>query len=170
MKVCTYNEFEYCKVLGYYLNVCEFESCMNMNPIWIWFIYKFEFEIFKYSCNLYLLNGIGWLKLADTRDSLPHLEQRIFGVGCVMTANTKDRSLMSVDISRHKKWVIFVLHKGYQIQWPTPKTGYQPTLPIVFVVVQSKHHGSGTHLLILHDWSGTFSSCIMRARMKTSSW
>jgi hypothetical protein len=23
MKVCTYNEFEYCKVFGYYLNVCE---------------------------------------------------------------------------------------------------------------------------------------------------
>jgi hypothetical protein len=33
MKVCTYNEFEYCKVFDYYLNVCEFESCMNLNHV-----------------------------------------------------------------------------------------------------------------------------------------
>jgi hypothetical protein len=33
MKVCTYNEFEYCKVFGYYLNVCEFESFMNLNLV-----------------------------------------------------------------------------------------------------------------------------------------
>jgi hypothetical protein len=36
MKVCTYNEFEYCKVFDYYLNVCEYyyvnlKSCMNLN-------------------------------------------------------------------------------------------------------------------------------------------
>jgi hypothetical protein len=32
MKVCTYNEFEYCKVFNYYLNVY----------MWIWIMYKFE--------------------------------------------------------------------------------------------------------------------------------
>jgi hypothetical protein len=31
-------------------------------------MYEFEFEIFKYSCNLYVLNGAGWLKLADIID------------------------------------------------------------------------------------------------------
>jgi hypothetical protein len=31
-------------------------------------MYEFEFEIFKYNYNLYLLNGVGWLKLADTKD------------------------------------------------------------------------------------------------------
>jgi hypothetical protein len=36
MKMCTYNEFEYCKVFDYYLNVymwillCEFESYLNL--------------------------------------------------------------------------------------------------------------------------------------------
>jgi hypothetical protein len=36
MKVCTYNEFEYCNVFDYYLNVymwillCEVEPCMNL--------------------------------------------------------------------------------------------------------------------------------------------
>jgi hypothetical protein len=37
MKVCTYNEFEYCNIFDYYLNVymrillCEVKSCMNLN-------------------------------------------------------------------------------------------------------------------------------------------
>jgi hypothetical protein len=35
-------------------------------------MYEFEFEIFKYICNLYLSNGVVWVKLADTSDSLPH--------------------------------------------------------------------------------------------------
>jgi hypothetical protein len=33
------------------LNMYEFEPCMNLN------LYEFEFKIFKYSCNMYLLNG-----------------------------------------------------------------------------------------------------------------
>jgi hypothetical protein len=33
--------------------------------------------------------GVDWLKLADTKDSLPHLMQTIFDVGCVRTVNTK---------------------------------------------------------------------------------
>jgi hypothetical protein len=53
--------------------------------------------------------SIGWLKLADNKDLLPHPEQKIFGVGCVMTADT---SLMSVDSSRHKNWIIFYHIKG----------------------------------------------------------
>jgi hypothetical protein len=41
-----------------------------MNIImWSWIVYEFEFEIFKYGCNLYLSNGVGWLKLADIKDS-----------------------------------------------------------------------------------------------------
>jgi hypothetical protein len=72
-------------------------------------MYEFELEIFKYSCNLYLSNGVGWLKLADTKDCLSHLEQRIFGVSYVMTTDTKNS-------------LFFVSHKGYQIQWPAPKT------------------------------------------------
>jgi hypothetical protein len=94
MKVCTYNEFEYFNVFGYYLNVymwillCEVESRMNLNHVWIFILY--EFEIFKYRCNLYLSNGVGWLKLVDTKDCVPHPEQRVFGVVCVTTANTKN--------------------------------------------------------------------------------
>jgi hypothetical protein len=129
MKVCTYNEFEYCKVFGYYFDVCEYYY-VNLNHVWIWIVFKFE--IFKYSCNLYLSNGIGWLKLADTKDSLPHPEQRIFGV-CVMTADTKDRST-AVYITNG---LFFVSHKGYRIHWSAPKTGYQLTLKIIFVVVTS---------------------------------
>jgi hypothetical protein len=72
-------------------------------------MYQFEFEIFKYSCNLYLSNGVSWLKLADTKYSLPHLEQKIFGIDYIMTADTKDGSLLSVDSNRHKKWVIFCI-------------------------------------------------------------
>jgi hypothetical protein len=73
--------------------------------------------------------------LADTKDFLPHPKQRIIGVGCVMTADTKDRSLVSVDISRHKKWAIFCITQRYRIQWLTPKIGYQLILQTVFVVV-----------------------------------
>jgi hypothetical protein len=29
-------------------------------------MYTFEFKIFNYSLNLYLLNGIDWLKISDT--------------------------------------------------------------------------------------------------------
>jgi hypothetical protein len=31
-------------------------------------MYEFEFEIFNYSLNLYLLNGVSWRKVADTID------------------------------------------------------------------------------------------------------
>jgi hypothetical protein len=41
MKVSTYNEFENCKVFGYYFNVCEYYY-VNLNPIWIWIMYEFE--------------------------------------------------------------------------------------------------------------------------------
>jgi hypothetical protein len=66
-------------------------------------MYEFKFKIFKYSCNLYLSNGVGWLKLVDTKYSLPHPAQTIFDVGCVRTTDTKNKSLVSVDISRYKK-------------------------------------------------------------------
>jgi hypothetical protein len=32
MKMCTYNEFQYCEVFGYYLNVCEYYY-VHLNPI-----------------------------------------------------------------------------------------------------------------------------------------
>jgi hypothetical protein len=32
MKVCTYNKFEYCKLFGYYLNICEYYY-VNLNPV-----------------------------------------------------------------------------------------------------------------------------------------
>jgi hypothetical protein len=35
-------------------------------------MYVFEFKIFKYSCNKYLSNGVGWFKLATPKDSLSH--------------------------------------------------------------------------------------------------
>jgi hypothetical protein len=50
MKVCIYNEFEYCNVFVYYLNVYmwillrEFESCV-------------EFEIFK--CGIFQMVSAG---------------------------------------------------------------------------------------------------------------
>jgi hypothetical protein len=46
-----------------------------------------------------MIFGVGWIKLADIKDSLPHPEQRIFGVSCVMTADINDGSLVSVDSS-----------------------------------------------------------------------
>jgi hypothetical protein len=30
----------------------------------------------------------------------------------------------------------FLSHKGYHIQWPTPKIDYQPTVQTVFIVVE----------------------------------
>jgi hypothetical protein len=47
---------------------------MNLNIvkylaiIWM-YICEFEFKIFKCSCNLYLSNGVVWLKPAGTIDS-----------------------------------------------------------------------------------------------------
>jgi hypothetical protein len=32
-------------------------------------MFEFEFEIFNYSLNLYLLNGVNWFKVADTIDA-----------------------------------------------------------------------------------------------------
>jgi hypothetical protein len=32
-------------------------------------MYEFEFKIFNYNLNLYLLNGVGWLKIADIIDA-----------------------------------------------------------------------------------------------------
>jgi hypothetical protein len=52
----------------------ESKSYMNLNHVWMSILYEFEFEIFKYNFNLYLSNGVDWLKLADTKDSLPHPE------------------------------------------------------------------------------------------------
>jgi hypothetical protein len=66
MKLCTYNEFEYCKVFDY-LSVCKYYY-VNLNPVWIWILYEFEFEIFKYSLNMYILNGVDWLKVTNTID------------------------------------------------------------------------------------------------------
>jgi hypothetical protein len=31
-------------------------------------MYEFEFKIFKSCCNLYLSNGVGWVKLVDIID------------------------------------------------------------------------------------------------------
>jgi hypothetical protein len=60
--------------------------------------------------------GVVNARIADTID-------KFFSIGCVMTTNTKDVPF-------------FVSHKRYHIHWPTPKTGYQPTLKIIFVVVE----------------------------------
>jgi hypothetical protein len=61
-----------------YMNIIMWISCMNLNPLWIsslWILYEFEFEIspihfgrFNCSLNLYILNGVGWLKVPDTID------------------------------------------------------------------------------------------------------
>jgi hypothetical protein len=87
-------------------------------------LYEFEFEIFKYSCNLYLSNGVSWLKLADTKNpslvstgeiiwhqrflTSPRADvygvgyartidtiNKFFSIGCVMTIDIKDESLTS---------------------------------------------------------------------------
>jgi hypothetical protein len=82
-------------------------------------MYEFKFKIFKYSCNIYLSNGeasrhhrsifgVGWLKLVDTKDCLPHPMQWNFGVGCVTTVDTKNWYLVSVDISRHKNVYFYI--------------------------------------------------------------
>jgi hypothetical protein len=69
------NIVKYLSIIWMYVNIImwiwilyEFESYMNFNPIWIRVMYEFKFEIFKYSCNLYLLNGVRWITLADTID------------------------------------------------------------------------------------------------------
>jgi hypothetical protein len=69
------NIVKYLAIIGMYVNIImgiwimyEFESYMNLNHIWILIMYEIEFEIFKYNCNMYLSNGVDWLKLADTID------------------------------------------------------------------------------------------------------
>jgi hypothetical protein len=66
------NIVKYLAIIWMYVNnISEFESCMNLNPIWIWIMYEFESYMnlnLKYSYNLYLSNSVGWLKLADTKD------------------------------------------------------------------------------------------------------
>jgi hypothetical protein len=49
-----------------YLDIIRMYNCEYYYVIWI--MYEFEFEIFKYSCNLYLPNGVDWLKPADAID------------------------------------------------------------------------------------------------------
>jgi hypothetical protein len=86
---------------------------VNLNYVWIWI----EFKIFNYSLNLYLLNGVSWLKVANTIDaylvsagfyrSTPKIlwltpSRDFFHIDCVMAADTKDISLVSVDSNRHK--------------------------------------------------------------------
>jgi hypothetical protein len=70
-------------------------------------MYEFEFEIFNYSLNLYLLNGVSWHKIADIIDL--SLVTASFCIGCVMTTDIKDGSLVYVDSNRHKKWTIFCI-------------------------------------------------------------
>jgi hypothetical protein len=58
-----------------WMYICEYYY-VKLNPVWIWILYEFkfeifdefEFEIFECSCNLYHSNGVGWLKSADTID------------------------------------------------------------------------------------------------------
>jgi hypothetical protein len=53
------------------LNIVKYLAIIWMyvnNIMWIWILYEFEFEVFKYSCNLYLSNGVGGLKLADIKE------------------------------------------------------------------------------------------------------
>jgi hypothetical protein len=63
-----------------------------------------------------------------------------------MTVDIKDESLTSIDSSRHKKYAFFISHKGYQIHWPAPKTGYQPTLKTIFVVVNISGIGGSRYV------------------------
>jgi hypothetical protein len=50
----------------------------------------YEFEIFKYSCNLYLSNGVDCLKLVNIKDCFPHPVLSIFGVGYDRTDDIKN--------------------------------------------------------------------------------
>jgi hypothetical protein len=128
------------------LNIVKYLSIiwMYVNIImWIWIMYKFKFEIFNYNLNMYLLNGVCWRKVADTIDLslvlagfcqpspkiLWHTPSRgFFCIDCVITADTKDRSLILIDSSWHKKGSFFISYKGYRIRWPTPKIVYQHVL------------------------------------------
>jgi hypothetical protein len=56
----------------------------------------------------------------------------IFGAGCVMIADIKDRSLVSIDSNRYKNVLFFISHKKYRIHWSAPKTGYQMILKNYF--------------------------------------
>jgi hypothetical protein len=59
-----------------------------------------------------------------------------------MTADIKDEFFVLIDSSRHKKWTIFLSHKGYRIHWLTLKTDYQPTLKTIFILVQVNIHSA----------------------------
>jgi hypothetical protein len=62
-----------------YVNIIMWISYMNLNHVWIfclWILYEFEFEKshvcfsrFKCILNMWLLNGVDWLKVADTIDA-----------------------------------------------------------------------------------------------------
>jgi hypothetical protein len=65
-------------------------------------MYKFEFEIFKYNCNLYLSNGVGWLKLANTKDCLLHSTGSLVSVVLWQVTQKNQSSLVSVHINQHK--------------------------------------------------------------------
>jgi hypothetical protein len=104
--------------------------------VWILFLILFEF------CFQFCLNFIVWILLEFCCFNFVFNFDWIlfsilfeFCIGCVMTADNKDGSLVLIDISRYQKFAIFVPHKGYRTRWPTPKTGYQPTLKTIFVVV-----------------------------------
>jgi hypothetical protein len=88
--------------------------------------------------------GVGWLKLADSKDCLPHPTNRIFGVNCVMTANTKNRSSVLVDTKNGH----FLYHtKGIgsdgQHQRPVTRRHYKLFFVVVAVRMEA---GAGGHL------------------------
>jgi hypothetical protein len=50
----------------------------------------------------------------------------------------------------------FVSHNGYRIRCPAPNTGYQPTLKIVFVVVNASITDHRGEFLMKETWQLVF--------------
>jgi hypothetical protein len=116
--------------------------CVNI-IMWIWIMHEFEFKIFNYSLNLYLLNGVGWRKVADIIDlslvsagfhrPTPKIlwltPSRGFFVSVALWQSTPMMDLWCRSISADtKNRPFFISYKGYRICWATPKMGYQPAL------------------------------------------
>jgi hypothetical protein len=98
--------------------ICEFESCMNLNL-------KYSNIVIICIFQMVSIFGVGLLKLTDTKDSLPHPAQRIFGVSCVMTVDTKK---LIFGIGRYQpapKIVIFYITQRVS----DPVTGTKDWLP-----------------------------------------
>jgi hypothetical protein len=113
--------------------IYEFESCMNLNYVWIWILYEFKFKIFKYSCNLYLLNSVDWLHQRFLTS--PWVED----FWCWLrydNQHKKSKWIFSVELIQ--KMNHFLYHTNYWIHSPTPMTDTNNCFIVVGEYVPNK--------------------------------